>query len=159
MVSRINNNNYVMSRMSGPKELLYVESMANYLHYVAERPRRSQDCELNAKYTSNTPNKHYIHNKEIFDHSLAVMSKLGSTESIEAPRRRITRIQFGPQHTIKWAIYKADGVIYFAPYAVGYSSISDILVKQLKSQKPHLATITFEPTMALDADLSGANQE
>ena len=159
MISRINNNNYVMSRMSGPKELLYVESTVNYQHYVVERPRRLQDRELNAKYTFNTPNKHYIHNDEVFNHSLAVMSKLGSTESIEALSRRITRIQFGPQHTIKWAAYKVDGIIYFAPYAVGYSSVSDILVKQLKSQKTHLETIVFDPTMALDADLSGANQE
>lgn len=159
MISRINNNNYVMSRMSGPKELLYVERKVNYLHYVVEQPRRSQDCELNAKYTLNTPNKHYIHNEEILNHSLAVMSKLGSTESIETSSRRITRIQFGPQHTIKWAAYKVDGVIYFAPYAVGYSSVSDILVRKLKLQKTHLATIVFDPTMALDADLSGANQE
>ena len=159
MISRINNNNYIVSRISGPKELLYVESKVNCRHYIVERPRRQQDRELNAKYTFSTLNKHYIHNEEAFHHSLAVMSALGSTDSIEAPSRRITRIQFGPQHAIKWAAYKVDGVIYFAPYAVGYSSVSDILVKQLKSQKTHLATITFDPTMALDADLSGANAE
>ena len=159
MISRINNNSYIMSRMSGPKELLYVESTVHCRHYIVEHHRRQQNCKLNAKYTFNTPNKHYIHNDEVFNHSLAVMSKLGSTESIEVANRRITRIQFGPQHAIKWAAYKVDGVIYFAPYAVGYSSVSDILVKQLKSQKTHLATITFDPTMALDADLSGANEE
>lgn len=159
MISRINNNDYITSRTSGPKELIFVESLGSYRHYVVERPRRQQDCQLNAEYTFNAANKYYIHNKEVFNHSLAIMSALGSTESIKVTSRRITRIQFGPQHTIKWAAYKVDGVIYFAPYAVGYSSVSDILVKQLKSQKTHLATITFDPTMALDADLSGANQE
>jgi len=158
MIGRINNNNYIMSRMSGPKELLYVESTVNCRHYVVERPRRLQDRELNAKYTFNTPNKHFIHNDEVLNHSLAVMSALGSTESIEVTSRRITRIQFGPQHTIKWAAYKVDGAIYLAPYAVGYSSVSDILVKQPKSQKARLE-ITFDPTTALDADLSGANEE
>ena len=128
-------------------------------HYVVERTRRQQNYELDAKYTFTTPNKHYIHNAEVFNHSLAVMSALGSTESIKVTSRRITRIQFGPQHTIKWAAYKADGVIYFAPYIVGYRSVSDILIKQLRAQKVSLETIVLDPTMALDADFSGANQE
>ena len=159
MISRINNNDYIASRMSGPKELIYVESKVNCRHYVVERPRRQQDCKLNAKYTFSTPNKHYIHNKEAFHHSLTAMSALGLTDSIEVTNRRITRIQFSPQHTIKWAAYKVDDEIYLAPYSVGYSSLSDIFVKQPKAQKSHLATITFDPTMALDADLSGANEQ
>ena len=159
MISRINSNDYIVSRMSGPKELIYVESTVNCRHYVVERPRRQQDCKLNAKYTFNTPNKHYIHNEEVFHHSLAVMSALGSTESIEVTSRRITRIQFSSQHAIKWAAYRADGESYFAPYIVGYRSVSDILIKQLKAPKIRLVTITLDPTMALDADLSGANEQ
>ena len=159
MISRINSNNYIVSRTSGPKELLYVESTVNCRHYIVEHHRRQQDCKLDAKYTFNTPNKHYIHNDEVFNHSLAVMSKLGSAESIEVANRRITRIQFSPQHTIKWAAYRVDSEIYFAPYIVGYRSVSDILIKRLKAPKIHLETIVFDPTAALDADFSGANAE
>ena len=159
MISRINNNNYIVSRMSGPRELVYVEGTVNCRRSVIEQPRRPRNYELNAEYTFNTSKKHYIHNEAVFNYSLAIMSALGSAEFIEVASRRITRIQFSPQYTIKWAIYRVDGEIYAAPYNIGYSSVSDILIKQPNAPKIPLVTITFDPTMALDADLSGANAE
>ena len=86
------------------------------------------------------------------------LSKLGKAEQFELPLRVVVRIQFAPQVAVKWGAYRVDDVIYFAPRTVALPSVSDIRIKPVRSKRPRQTVIEL-PTMLLDADMSGINQE
>jgi hypothetical protein len=140
---RIGTNDYVMSVLSGQRELLFIE-YTNKEHYcILEQPRRKPginpgDSGYIFVYRSSKP----VLSKTLFEQSLNAFKSKFKFEFFECNGRVITRIQFGPQQSIKWAAYKVEGVVCFAPYKVDKCSVSDIYIRD--AYRAHERHVTFE---------------
>lgn len=142
---RISVNDYVMSVSTGQRELLFIEYTKREHYCVLEQPRRRQDVKPgDPKYLMVHRSVKRIPCKSLFDQAKKVFTSKFESEIFVCEGRTITRVQFGPQVSVKWAAYKVDNAIYFAPYTVGNQCVSDIYIRDVYRARPK--RVTFEST-------------
>ena len=159
MYQRVNGNDYVYTTGIGARELLYLQCKKRENCSVFEQCCRVAGITpVDTDYLTNYKLKRHVLDRDLFFESMEALSMLGKAERFELPQRTVVRVQFAPHVAVKWGAYRVDDAIYFAPRTVAPPSVSDIRIKPVRSKRPSQTTVEL-PTMLLDADMSGINQE
>ena len=127
---RIGSNDYVMSTTTGARELLFVSSNAQEQHFVVEQARHRMPVTDGTTYHLESKIRRPAPNKDLFVQSMTAVSRFAERlDEFNTPRMHVTRLQFRPQASVKWAPYKCDGLVFFMPYTVEILRLTDIVIK------------------------------
>lgn len=129
---RVGVNDYVLTTSSGPRELLFISWKSHSGHFVLEQSRRpdTPTDDLKTSYEIGHRHRRQFPSESLYLHSLKLIRSFNNSVTvITTPKLIIERYQFDYPNSIKWAPYRIDGKVYFAPYKVGPLSRADILLK------------------------------
>ena len=127
---RIGSNDYVMSTTTGARELLFVRSNAQERRFVVEQARHLMPVTDGATYHMESKIRRLAPNKDLFIQSMVAVSRFAKRiDEFNTPRMHVTRLQFRPQASVKWAPYKYNGLVFFMPYTVESLRLTDIVIK------------------------------
>lgn len=141
MLQRVNNNDYVVSTRTGARELLYLTSKKHEDFSVFEQCRRVIGITpTDRNYRTNYRSARRMLCNELFHISMEALKPLGFVSTFDTTQTTIVRVQFRPQHVIKWAAYRFEDMIYFAPRTVALASMSDILLKPPAQKRRNIKT-------------------
>lgn len=129
---RVGVNDYVLTTSNGPRELLFISWKGHSGHFAMEQSRRPDTPAEDSKTTYEISHRHrrQFPSESLYLHSLKLIRGFNNSVTvITTPKLMIERYQFDFPNSIKWAPYRIDGKIYFAPYKIAPLSTADILLK------------------------------